>query len=99
MPADDGVDHLDQRAVEELSRRTLSGLDKSLPEEAAGRQVADFLGGRPRLSAFSTPLLLLSGSVIDANIAQMAEWCVAHGVGLAPHGKTTMAPALWDRQL
>ena len=29
----------------------------------------------------------------------MAAWCAERGVGLAPHGKTTMAPALWERQL
>ena len=29
----------------------------------------------------------------------MAGWCAERGVALAPHGKTTMAPALWQRQL
>ena len=29
----------------------------------------------------------------------MAEYCSTHGVELAPHGKTTMAPQLWRRQL
>ncbi|MFD0566706.1 hypothetical protein ACFQ2M_35720 [Kitasatospora saccharophila] len=29
----------------------------------------------------------------------MAAWCRAAGVRLAPHGKTTMAPALWQAQL
>jgi D-serine deaminase-like pyridoxal phosphate-dependent protein len=29
----------------------------------------------------------------------MAEYCRAWGVDIAPHGKTTMAPQLWDRQL
>lgn len=29
----------------------------------------------------------------------MADWCAAHGVDLCPHGKTTMAPALWLAQL
>ena len=36
---------------------------------------------------------------LDANIARMAAWCADSGVDPAPHGKTTMAPALWDRQL
>ena len=29
----------------------------------------------------------------------MAEWCAERGVSLAPHGKTTMAPQLYARQL
>ena len=92
-------DRVNQQALEAASGRKLSSLDKSLPEAAAGQSVADFLAGGPRLSAFSTPLLVLTDSVLDDNVGQMAAWCAEHGVGLAPHGKTTMAPALWDRQL
>ncbi|KAK0326830.1 hypothetical protein LTR94_038619, partial [Friedmanniomyces endolithicus] len=29
----------------------------------------------------------------------MATWCAERGFDLMPHGKTTMAPALWKRQL
>ena len=29
----------------------------------------------------------------------MRGWCDEHGVSLAPHGKTTMAPQLFERQL
>ena len=77
----------------------LDGLQKSLPAEAEGGTVADFLAGRPRLSAFSTPLLVLDDAALDHNTSRMAGWCAERGVGLAPHGKTTMAPALWRRQL
>jgi D-serine deaminase-like pyridoxal phosphate-dependent protein len=79
--------------------RTLSGLEKSIPAAAAGATVSGFLASRPRLSAFSTPLLVLDSAAMDANVARMASWCAARGLGLAPHGKTTMAPALWERQL
>ena len=44
-------------------------------------------------------MLVLDASAIDANVARMAAWCAERGVGLAPHGKTTMAPVLWERQL
>ena len=47
----------------------LSELDKSLPAEADGRTMAEFLASRPRLSAFSTPLLVLDDAAIDENIA------------------------------
>jgi D-serine deaminase-like pyridoxal phosphate-dependent protein len=29
----------------------------------------------------------------------MARWCAEHGASLAPHGKTTMSPELYERQL
>jgi D-serine deaminase-like pyridoxal phosphate-dependent protein len=45
------------------------------------------------------PALVLKESALDHNIALMARWCDRHGVLLAPHGKTTMAPQLFSRQL
>ena len=45
------------------------------------------------------PVLVLRERALTHNIALMAEYCQAHGVELAPHGKTTMAPQLWRRQL
>ncbi|HVH22621.1 MAG TPA: amino acid deaminase [Pseudonocardia sp.] len=77
----------------------LDNWPKSLPPVAAGRSVGDFLAGRPRLSEFSTPLLVLDDSAMAHNTARMAGWCADRRVALAPHGKTTMAPALWRRQL
>lgn len=61
--------------------------------------VAEWLAGAPRLSALATPVLTLDGAALRANADRMAGWCAGHGVELAPHGKTTMAPALWDLQL
>jgi D-serine deaminase-like pyridoxal phosphate-dependent protein len=45
------------------------------------------------------PALVLRETALAHNIALMAEYCATHGVELAPHGKTTMAPQLWRRQL
>ncbi len=45
------------------------------------------------------PVMVLRASALEHNLAVMAGLCRAHGVLLAPHGKTTMAPQLWDRQL
>lgn len=83
----------------DLGDEPLDHLTKSLPDAAAGRRIEEYLATSPRLSAFGTPLLVLDSGVLDANIARMADWCRAHGVEIAPHGKTTMAPALWARQL
>jgi D-serine deaminase-like pyridoxal phosphate-dependent protein len=45
------------------------------------------------------PALVLKESALEHNIALMAEWCREHAVLHAPHGKTTMAPQLFKRQL
>lgn len=45
------------------------------------------------------PLLVLKESALAHNLAAMDGFCREHGVSLAPHGKTTMAPQLFERQL
>src|SRR5690349_3167465 len=90
---------LDSRALDDLRSERLSVLDKALPAAADGLTAEEFLATRPRLSAFTTPVMTLDNSAIEDNVAAMSAWCSAHGVELAPHGKTTMSPVLWDRQI
>jgi D-serine dehydratase len=45
------------------------------------------------------PIALMFESAIDQNSKAMKRFCEHHNVTLAPHGKTTMAPALFRRQL
>jgi len=45
------------------------------------------------------PTMVLKESALEHNIARIATYCREHGVSLAPHGKTTMAPQLFERQL
>jgi D-serine deaminase-like pyridoxal phosphate-dependent protein len=45
------------------------------------------------------PVLTLRESAVRHNIALMAAFCAEHGVDLAPHGKTPMAPQLALEQL
>ena len=59
----------------------------------------EFLATRPQLSAFATPLLTIDASATAHNVALMAEWLDARGLQIAPHGKTTMAPQLWQQLL
>lgn len=87
------------QAWDTLRAERLSELDKALPTAAAGLTAAEFLATRPRLSAFTTPVMTLDQSALEDNVTAMAGWCAAHGVELAPHGKTTMSPVLWERQL
>ncbi|HET6299041.1 MAG TPA: amino acid deaminase [Kribbella sp.] len=89
----------DAAAVAALSERQVSWQDKALPPAFWGRTVADVLADKPRLSNLPTPLLTLSAPGLQHNVATLARWCAEHGVELAPHGKTTMAPALWASQL
>jgi D-serine dehydratase len=45
------------------------------------------------------PLLTLSNAALGNNIETMAAYCRERKVLLAPHGKTTMAPQLFERQI
>jgi len=72
---------------------------KSFPP--AGAALADV--GRQGWNLFAGdfwfPVLVLKESALAHNIARMARLCAERGVSLAPHGKTTMAPAIIRRQL
>jgi D-serine deaminase-like pyridoxal phosphate-dependent protein len=46
-----------------------------------------------------TPVLVLRESALAHNLQVMARWCAERDASLAPHGKTTMSPELWARQL
>ena len=82
-----------------LADEVLDWRFKAIPASAWGRTVAEFLATSPRLSDLGTPTLTLDARALDSNLAAMAAYCAAAGVGLAPHGKATMAPALWERQI
>ncbi|WP_395727442.1 amino acid deaminase [Nakamurella sp.] len=70
---------------------------KSIPAALWGSPVSRAVAGSPRLADFATPLLTIDRRVLDANLAVMQRWTAARVLDLAPHGKTTMAPALWSR--
>jgi D-serine deaminase-like pyridoxal phosphate-dependent protein len=92
---------MDSAALAALRKDTLDWRFRSLPheligltlEEAAARRCDLFSGG------FLGPVVVLRADALEHNLRTMAGWCAAHGVLLAPHGKTTMAPQLFARQL
>jgi D-serine deaminase-like pyridoxal phosphate-dependent protein len=45
------------------------------------------------------PLLLLKESALGHNLQEMAQWCNENRLLLAPHGKTTMCPQIFARQI
>lgn len=47
----------------------------------------------------SLPVTTLRLDAVRHNIATLAAYCERNGVSLAPHGKTTMSPQLFDWQL
>jgi D-serine deaminase-like pyridoxal phosphate-dependent protein len=74
---------------------------KGFPALPAGMRVSEFVASRPSLfdAGFSWPIATLSTSAIDHNVGVLAAWCADNDLLLAPHGKTTMMPALFARQL
>lgn len=45
------------------------------------------------------PLAVLRHSALRHNLHWMRDFCAARGLHLAPHGKTSMSPELWQMQL
>lgn len=70
-----------------------------MPPAAWGRSREEFLDTAPTLSDLATPLLTVDQTAVASNTEVMAAWAAEHGLLLAPHGKTSMAPALWQRLL
>ena len=51
------------------------------------------------LDDLEPPFVVIRRSALEHNVSLMAAYCDEHDVSIAPHGKTTMAPQLWWRQL
>ncbi|MFJ4919730.1 amino acid deaminase [Streptomyces sp. NPDC088725] len=74
---------------------------KGLPPDAEGLTVAALAAERRDLftGGFTTPVLALSAESLDHNLAQLETYAQRHGLAFAPHGKTSMSPQLFARQL
>lgn len=74
---------------------------KAFAPAAYGLSLEEIAGRRPSLfdGLFSPPVMAASQTALAANIATMADYCRSYGMALAPHGKTTLAPALFEQQL
>jgi D-serine dehydratase len=68
------------------------------PEETPRAAVAG-LGWNLLREDLSLPAAVLSQEVLDHNLRWMQQFIEAYQVRLAPHGKTTMCPALFEMQL
>ncbi|NEB82375.1 amino acid deaminase, partial [Streptomyces sp. SID14478] len=74
---------------------------KGLPPEAEGLTVAELADRRLNLftDGFTTPVLALSAERLEHNLALMETYATRHGLAFAPHGKTSMSPQLFHRQI
>ena len=72
----------------------LPALDAPLDPADVARQGWNLFDGR-----FLLPTMVLHEAALDHNIALIADYCRTNGISLAPHGKTTMSPAIFERQL
>jgi D-serine deaminase-like pyridoxal phosphate-dependent protein len=86
---------MDSEAIAALAEETIDWRFKGLPPGTVKQLIGRELFG----DDFMSPLLTLDDDALTHNIATMASWCDRRGVALAPHGKTTMAPAVFARQL
>lgn len=74
---------------------------KGVPLVADGFCVADIAQAGWNLFSGDVPLpaAVLNTRALNGNIAAMQAYVEGHGAMLAPHGKTSMCPQLFDRQL
>lgn len=72
---------------------------KGFPPELWGMSVGEVAASTHHLSEFQTPIMAVGVEALAHNERVAFDWARAAGVGLAPHGKTTMAPVLWKRLL
>ncbi|MDR2295086.1 MAG: alanine racemase [Microbacterium sp.] len=72
---------------------------KAFPPRLWGSALSDVHTARARLNEFITPVLVLGTEALGHNERTVSGWARDAGVLLAPHGKTTMSPALWQRLL
>jgi D-serine deaminase-like pyridoxal phosphate-dependent protein len=88
-------------ALARLAEERVDHRFKGLPPDADGLTVGELAGQRRNLftGGFATPVLALSAERLEHNLALMETYAARHGLAFAPHGKTTMAPQLFRRQI
>ena len=79
----------------------LDAATKGIPAAAASLRLRDVAakGWNVLAGDCPLPLAVIRTDIMAANSAWMMAFARLHGLLLAPHGKTTMAPALFARQL
>ncbi|MFI2202190.1 alanine racemase [Streptomyces sp. NPDC020192] len=90
-------------ALARLAEERVDHRFKGLPPDADGLTVGELAAQRRNLfreaDGFTTPVLALSAERLEHNLALMETYTARHGLVFAPHGKTSMAPQLFHRQI
>lgn len=90
-------------ALARLAEERVDHRFKGLPPDADGRTVGELAAQRRNLfreaDGFTSPVLALSAERLEHNLVLMETYAARHGLAFAPHGKTSMAPQLFHRQL
>jgi D-serine dehydratase len=91
----------DHPALQPILDTVLDGTVKGFPADRPATRLGDVgrLGLRVLDGDVDFPAALLKRPVLDHNARWMAEFVRRSGACLCPHGKTTMAPQLFHRQL
>ncbi|SMF12589.1 amino acid deaminase [Streptomyces sp. Amel2xC10] len=88
-------------ALARLAEERVDHRFKGLPPDAEGLTVGELTAQRRNLftGGFATPVLALSAERLEHNLRLMETYAARHGLAFAPHGKTSMAPQLFQRQI
>ncbi len=80
---------------------TVAPHDKALWPVGGARTAEEYVREGHALfdGSISWPAMVLRQDALETNLASLAAFCARHGLDFAPHGKTSMAPALFARQL
>ncbi|GAA3119196.1 amino acid deaminase [Streptomyces rameus] len=94
---------MSSEALARLAEERVDHRFKGLPPDADGLTVAELAAQRRNLfrdaDGFTSPVLALSAERLEHNLALMETYTSRHGLAFAPHGKTSMAPQLFRRQI
>jgi D-serine dehydratase len=100
MTHTDEAPGLDGSRLDELSHTLLDDSSKGVPLGVSTTLAqVGARGWNVVRGDLSLPVTTLYADALESNVQTMADYCERHGVWFAPHGKTTMAPQLFDRQL
>ena len=88
-------------ALARLAEERVDHRFRGLPPDAEGLTVGELAARRLNLftDGFTTPVLALSAERLEHNLRVMETYAARHGLAFAPHGKTSMAPQLFRRQI
>ncbi|OXM47893.1 amino acid deaminase [Amycolatopsis alba] len=92
---------IDSAAVAAVREERVDWRFRSVAPSLSGLTIGEAASRGAKLfdDGFLGPFVVLDEEAVEHNLRTMADWCATRGVALAPHGKTTMAPQLFERQL